>query len=113
ETSRKHTDDCESISVEQELAADDVWIAGKAATPQTLADDGDRMRAGGLVVFSRDHTPHLCAHAEDVEEVSGNDRAVDEIGLIVTVETGGDAAPGDHSIEDIVLIAHGDVIRIG
>src|SRR5688572_12188011 len=112
-TTGQHTDDGKIISIQEQLTPDYVWIRSKTSLPQTLADHGDRMRAGSLVVFGPNYTAQLRAHADHVEEITGNDRSVDKIWLIVVAETGRDATPCDQTVQDIVLIAQCSIVRIG
>ena len=54
----------------------------RTGSPQVVADDRHRMRARRHIVRRRQQPPLRGVHAEHVEEVSGDDDAVDELGRV-------------------------------
>src|SRR5713101_5875649 len=74
-------DDREVMAIERDAAADDVGIAAKAALPQPVADDDDRVCVGRPVLFGQKRASDERVDAEDVKVVAGHDRASYALGL--------------------------------
>src|SRR6266850_3383631 len=78
-----------------------------------MANHSNGMAARSLVVFRGDHPAHRWTHPEHIKIIARYDRSSHQIGLIVTVQAGCDAAPGNQSIKDVVLVAQLGVVGVG
>src|SRR5262245_45372820 len=65
---RRNPDDRMRFSVELDGFSDDRFLAAKAATPQTVADDGDARRPG-RVIRREKKTPAFRFYAEELKEI--------------------------------------------
>ena len=69
--------------------------------------------APGVTSSARREQPSLVARdAEQVEEVAGDDHAADQVGLVVGVQAGGDAAPRRDASNWSVAVAKRGVGRV-
>src|SRR4029434_5339083 len=110
-----HADDREPMAVQSHFPPDNVAGAAETVPPQTMADDGDRMRVRRSVVFGRDHATERGARAERLEVIARDDHAFDQIGrfrLFIAVQTYGDAAISRQPAEDFVPVSVINIVEI-
>src|SRR6267142_1887301 len=77
-----------------------------------MTDDGHRMSTRSLVIFRRNKPAQSRLHAQHLKEVAGDYRSSLKVCLVVTVQTGCNATPGDHSVKDLILIAQFGVVGV-
>jgi hypothetical protein len=78
-----------------------------------MTDNRHGMRSRRFVVFGRNETAQRWADAKDFKKISADDCAACQICLIVTIEAGRYAAPGDQTVENLILITQLNVVRVG
>ena len=71
------------MAVEIDGAADDLRVAGEALAPEAFADDDDGVAAGDGVLADLEAAAEHGAHAEQIEEVGGDDLPVRPGELVV------------------------------
>src|SRR5215475_8981510 len=69
---RRHTDDCERLSLQRNILADDRRISGESPPPETVAQRRHRMRARLLVVRDCKQATGDCVYAQDLKIFPGN-----------------------------------------
>src|SRR6185295_10506012 len=109
---RHHTDDRKALAVELQFLSNDI-SAAESTLPEPITDHDYRMGSRVLIVFKRDDSAQLSSHAESLEVVAGHDHPGHKIGpfgLPIAVQAGRDAAPCNHAVKDLILIAHLGVI---
>lgn len=70
----------EGASVELDAAADDVGVGGEAFLPESVAEDGDLIVSGDLVI-RREGAAEERGDAEGIEEIWGYSARVDGFGV--------------------------------
>src|SRR5438034_8051670 len=78
-----------------------------------MTDNRYRMSSRSFVVFRRNEAAQRWAHPKHFKKVSADDCSACEIRLIVTIEAGADATPGDQTVENLILIAQLRIVRVG
>ena len=81
EALRGHADNGEGMAVDVDRLVQDRGITAEAAHPVAVAEHGDRMAAGRLVVGRVEHASKRRPHAEHVEVVPADQLAVGALGL--------------------------------
>jgi hypothetical protein len=85
ESGRHHADDATGFGIEQHCLAEDVWIGAELRLPERVADYGDVVVAGAVVI-GPDGAAELRGDTESVKEIAGDARAVDADGRAIDRE---------------------------
>jgi hypothetical protein len=88
---------------------DYIRIGVESSLPEAVAENGDRVRAGGLIFFSRKEATDGGRDAEHVEIIAGDEIAIDALGRAVIAQAERRFSLSDESRKDIVAVT---VIRI-
>ena len=75
------SNDREVVPVQRYCSSDDVWIATKAALPQSMADDHDRVRVRRAILLGKKRSPDRCFYAEHVKVIARDNRRPHSLGL--------------------------------
>src|SRR5687767_13261543 len=70
EARRRDADDGEGEIIEPDFAAHYARIEAEPALPEVVADDGDGLRAGRLIIFLCQRPTGDCAYAQHRKEVA-------------------------------------------
>ena len=76
----RHADDVHRVVVDEDLLADDVWIARKAADPIVVAEYDDGMAAWSDLVRGQKRPPSLGTDAEDLKVIARHELAEQRAG---------------------------------
>src|SRR5688572_23656167 len=101
---RHDTDHDVSLVVEQDLFADDVWIAAEALLPKAVAEQSHRCGAGLIVCFGEIASEQR-SRAHDGEISGADESRVEVFRLVGSGEVHGEAAKRRHGFEDLVARA--------
>src|SRR5689334_9234310 len=70
EPGRHHADDLNCLTVELDLASDDVWVASKTSRPETIGED-DNVVGAGLELFGFEDAAERRGHSHHGKEIGG------------------------------------------
>src|SRR5262249_46975090 len=103
---RRHdAGDGEGLTIQDDLAAYDLWIGGEAAAPDAVAQNGDITPAGQLVVRS-ELTAERGRNAENAEIAGGETKAGEVLGLSAAGELAVFPSDGGDTPECVIARAN-------
>ena len=103
---RGDTDDLKGMTIERELAPDDLGAASVLALPEGVAQDDSLRPATFVVVGGGDQAADQRLDAEHVEKVSANEQRVREMGLAALTEVVAEGRPCGDLGESLLLGAN-------
>src|SRR5262249_37732872 len=83
----RNSDDGERISVQNDLASDQIRIGVESAFPQAFADHCNRMASRSRILFRKERSSRYGFDFEHVEEIAAYYAAVDPLSAIAVAET--------------------------
>ena len=103
ETRSHHADDGSAFPTHYDLAANRIPVSAKAALPQSVTKDRDRL-ATGLRIVSLQSAALQAGCAEEREEITGYRRAVDAFGFIAVIEQHATRDETSQMLKDLILV---------
>ena len=102
---RRDADDRHRRVVDEDLLADHVRVARKAADPVVVAQHHDRMPLVDLVVFLRvEDAPQRRLDPQHREVVPGDELRLEPLGAVVDADRGGNEPPAEHLSQRLGLL---------
>ena len=116
ETGGRNSHDGVVPAIQSYIVIEDIWVAGKSAPPQTIAQHHHVVTATCLVIVRTNSASKCHRHSETGEEVSGDRLAPHPLRLSLAANARRDQrkVPRDSSVEQVTgLIAVVKVVGIG